>query len=556
MKIAHFGPYALAEEGYLRCGIYEAARDMMWIDTRRGHESIFVDLGAVSNNAREERKVGTVDDRGGFRSVVRDFEDAVDADLFVAHDSIPDDFLARTHAPVIFIMHGRPLDCFRSEVNCNRIAYSFQFDFARRDRVRAMVTFWPEHVPFWRALVPDDKLVCLDHPPVDQTRYSPDGPVYEIPPEKKGAFNVLVADAWRTDIDCYEIVHAPMCAAPSIPGLKAHIYALEIPLPYPWELIFHHYRQLGIQGETWARAPHMNRVYRGMDAVLTPHRIATRIVNEALSCGTPVVAASGCSYTPYTGRPEDPESMAAALARLYEDWRRDPAAVKAQALDAARAFEPLAFGERMDRVYCEALRHGPNPGDALMQSRPNRLVNRYNLPGDVQQVRAATEIPGLWDEPGTVLYVGANPLRFHLGQKLYGHGHEVTLLEVFEPNADAYRGFRMTPHVVRGDVRDVGELDLPHDRYDAVVWWHGPEHLDRDEIAPALEKLEALARKVVVLASPWGDLPQDAADGNEAEIHRCSLYPEDYWGWGYEVKAFGVPDSLAHGRLNAWKVVG
>jgi glycosyltransferase involved in cell wall biosynthesis len=218
-----------------------------------------------------------------------------------------------------------------------------------------MVTFWPDHVPFWKVLVPEDKLFCLGPPPIDQSRYSPEGEVHVIDPSQRGGFNILIADAWREDIDTYEIVHAPMEAAQDIPGMRVHVYAVEMPLPYCWELIMHRLRSLGILGEVWARAPHMDRVYRSMDCVLSPHRIVTRIIGEALSCGIPVVAAEGCEYTPYTANPADAVDMGETLVTAYRDWRGDPQWVKNQALTCSRAFDPLAFGERMKALYQRVL---------------------------------------------------------------------------------------------------------------------------------------------------------------------------------------------------------
>jgi hypothetical protein len=37
----------------------------------------------------------------------------------------------------------------------------------------------------------------------------------------------------------------------------------------------------------------MEQIYRSMDMVLTPHRIVTRIIGEAMCCGVPVVAGGG-----------------------------------------------------------------------------------------------------------------------------------------------------------------------------------------------------------------------------------------------------------------------
>jgi len=159
-------------------------------------------------------------------------------------------------------------------------------------------------------------------------------------------------------------------------------------------------------------------------------------------------------------------------------------------------------------------------------------------------------VPGLW-EPGRVLYVGAAPKRFQLGAELIEAGHQVTILEAWEPYAELYRarGFE----VIGGDVRTwVPVLTGTTTGYDVAVWWHGPEHVRFEEVGPALARLEAAA-DLVVIGCPWGNFPQEMVDGNPYQEHRCALYPEDLRRWGYRVAAQGMRDARGQGYLVGWK---
>lgn len=153
---------------------------------------------------------------------------------------------------------------------------------------------------------------------------------------------------------------------------------------------------------------------------------------------------------------------------------------------------------------------------------------------------------------GRVLYVGANRRAVPaLVPELRAAGVSLHLLEIHEPNVEHYRTEQPDTFEVMmlGDVRDIDSLALP--ALDAVVWWHGPEHLKASEWRPVLSKLEARA-PLVVIGCPWGEWPQRAIDGNEHETHRTAIYPADLEGVGYKTLTVGQgPDRK--GYLIAWR---
>ena len=175
--------------------------------------------------------------------------------------------------------------------------------------------------------------------------------------------------------------------------------------------------------------------------------------------------------------------------------------------------------------------------------------------GDMAQICAARRIPELW-QGGTCLYVGASVNRAQLLEPLWQAGHEVTLLEIWPANCDHYRGNPKVAHVVEGDVRTVDALELPHEQYDVVVWWHGPEHVELGELEQTIRALEARARHLVVLASPWGRWEQGEYGGNPHEEHVTEMQVTDYASLGYTVAPFGEQDNEDTGRLLAWKLTG
>lgn len=159
-------------------------------------------------------------------------------------------------------------------------------------------------------------------------------------------------------------------------------------------------------------------------------------------------------------------------------------------------------------------------------------------------------LPELFGGAGkTLLYIGANPDRFQFGAELQAAGYDMTVLEIYEPYAEALQAGL---DVVVGDVRGVGHIELPHDHYDVAFWWHGPEHVAKMDVPDTLAQLEDIA-DLVVIGCPWGTFEQGAVDGNEWQEHKSTWYAQDFRRLGYRVLKAGRRDQRLHGYLVAWK---
>lgn len=345
MRIVHFAPFAPCG-----CGLYEAARDMVIADRLAGHDANLVDTGPTIKGVHSPGKAGQVDNRGGSEVISADPGVAFRADVLVAHAGYLDQWIVQTQAPVIWILHGRPAACFRPEQFGDGNSYSCLASIAQWPRVRKMVTFWSHHMPFWRPIVPPEKLICLGGPPVDGRRFSPDGPRHDFG-ELGSTWNVAIAESWREDVDTYEVTHGALEAAREIKGVRFHFYGMETPLPQCWEYLLADFRRLGALGEVWARRPNIEEIYRAADIVLSPQRIATRIVAEALSCGTPVIAANGCECATATVAPDEPEQVAAEIRRLIFELDSDAARVQANVRSSAQGFSLSRYSRAMNELY-------------------------------------------------------------------------------------------------------------------------------------------------------------------------------------------------------------
>lgn len=152
---------------------------------------------------------------------------------------------------------------------------------------------------------------------------------------------------------------------------------------------------------------------------------------------------------------------------------------------------------------------------------------------------------------GDLLYVGANQLRPpHHARTLREHGWNLHLLETFLGNVKHHFGNAIFDTLTWGDVRTAR---FPCDSFDIAFWWHGCEHVPREDVAKALANLEQAATWLVVLGCPHGPSPQGPEYGNEQETHRWDVYPDDLRNYGYEVIAY---EPIGRKHLLAWKMVG
>lgn len=353
MKIVHLAPYAPHA-----AGIYEAARDMLRADVQAGRDACFVDTGPHSLDGKHlGAQIGKADDRGGFRLVTADPSAVDSADVIVQHTGCPDAWTVRTQAPIIFVVHGRPLASYRFEMLGRGDSYSVYCRLAQWPRIKAMVHFWPEFEAYWRPMLAG-KDCCIPAPPIDASRFAPDGETHVIEGRHRGAINGLICDSWREDIDIFEVFHGALEAARRVQGLVWHFYGCDR-ADGPWTHLFRALERIGAMGSRNGRHTDMDRHYRAHDFVLSPQRIVTRTIGEALCCGLPVVAAHKCSATPYTADIQNPHSVAEAVQRVVARIEADRAALRSECLDTAKRFSLDAYAKAIGDVYNKALGRMP-----------------------------------------------------------------------------------------------------------------------------------------------------------------------------------------------------
>lgn len=89
-----------------------------------------------------------------------------------------------------------------------------------------------------------------------------------------------------------------------------------------------------------------------------------------------------------------------------------------------------------------------------------------------------------------------------------------------------------------------------YNNYDAIMFWHGPEHIRKDIFFKALPNIESKANKLIIFGMPLGEEKQGAVYGNPYEEHIASYFPEEFKRFGYNTK---VVEDRKPGHFTAWK---
>jgi hypothetical protein len=345
MKIGHVSYFGIG-----RSGLYEASRDMFRADMESGHEVYFFDAGLPDKDGRKEIQVGAVDDRDGFKLITSHPDLIEDCDILIMHTGIDDKYVVKSTASIIWMLHGKPLDCFRPEEQGGRNSYTLYKEVCSWKRCKKAVYFWPDYTPFWLPIIPKEKLHLINHPVIDENRFNGGGDAYI--PKDKGKYNVMICDSSRTDIDLFELGVSCIEVAKVITGIKFHfVGSVDIPIKPCWKYVLDCLEQVGGLGDIVPRVTNMSYFYRGMDILFTPNRIENRCAAEALCCGLPVMGELGNPAANYTCCVPITTSVVGAFKAFIKDFDKDRTYLLKKALEHSKLFNLENYSNEMNKLY-------------------------------------------------------------------------------------------------------------------------------------------------------------------------------------------------------------
>lgn len=123
------------------------------------------------------------------------------------------------------------------------------------------------------------------------------------------------------------------------------------------------------------------------------------------------------------------------------------------------------------------------------------------------------------------------------------------IIEIFEGNVvDAIDKGCPKDKILLGDISDVDNLP----KSDCLLFWHGPEHLQKNKFLNILSLLER-KYKILIFGMPLGEEPQGSCYGNPYEEHVSSWTSKEWQNLGYTV--IEIYDTQRYPHITSWKIM-
>tara|TARA_Y100000590_G_scaffold470044_1_gene661575 strand:+ start:6605 stop:7234 length:630 start_codon:yes stop_codon:yes gene_type:complete len=87
--------------------------------------------------------------------------------------------------------------------------------------------------------------------------------------------------------------------------------------------------------------------------------------------------------------------------------------------------------------------------------------------------------------------------------------------------------------------------------FDCILFWHGPEHIEKKTFINKLPNIEKKANKIIIFGMPDGEEIQGAIYGNKFEEHISSWDVKDWEELGYKTI---VVNDRTPGHITAYKI--
>jgi glycosyltransferase involved in cell wall biosynthesis len=346
-----------------RSGLYETTRELCYGEIQCGHKAALIDTSWIGKTSAPTTYKY---DRG---VDIAPLDWARDADVHVLHSQIPPEILGTK--PSVLCLHGAPEYVFYSQLFEHEKGdggHNTLINYSKMSCFKRFVTFWPRHAEYWKLIYGDDKVVVCP-PPCNMEEYKPEGNKYDFG-KTIGAPNIGYCDNWRPTFfkDPFQIIAGVRVFWKKYPKAKLQIFGIpseEVRMKAwggTWDKhILAVKRQGDFVGTLHELFPKMADAYRALDVLVTSTADASRVLREALACGLPVVAPTGCQFTKYTCNIGEPEEVATQIERAVNDRRNNPEAVADECHENAMKFNLDASVGAFLKVLEDVCQEGLNP---------------------------------------------------------------------------------------------------------------------------------------------------------------------------------------------------
>ncbi|MCP4566811.1 MAG: glycosyltransferase [FCB group bacterium] len=375
MKVAHFSRFAPNLSGQ-----YGTVKDLIKAEREQGIDARLIAVTSSPGVEFTHAKIYTDE-----WLTTEKMEWAEEADVLVRHVLVPQKYMYSGKQPKVMCLHGRPENSFLLGVYTPNDVY--RTIYSERDVWDSFVSFWDEHIFHWSRLLDKSKLHYVPAM-CDLEKFRPEGPKRDFG-ENSGSPNIVIVDQWREDTTPYNVLHAALLFQEKYcPTAKVHVYGIR-----KNDAVMNMTKWLdegGGFGDRKGTISKMVETYRAADMVVTPHVIATRVIREAMACGTPIVAGGDCPYTQYGADPRNIIAYADEIKRLWDDIQAKKPHTESECLvaKAANLFNLEQTGVAMKKVLESAVaNHKPESKEYAERLESSRAARRRAKKAELKQLQ-------------------------------------------------------------------------------------------------------------------------------------------------------------------------
>lgn len=136
----------------------------------------------------------------------------------------------------------------------------------------------------------------------------------------------------------------------------------------------------------------------------------------------------------------------------------------------------------------------------------------------------------------TILDVGCGQGKLMLLIRMRTNIKRAVGVDLFKPYIEEAKRLKTHDRFI---IQDVRKINFKPRSFDIVLCSHVIEHMPKKDALILLAKMEKIAKKQIVIASPIGEMYHPAVDGNPLQIHLSAFTPEEFRRRGYKTVNYG-----------------
>ncbi len=110
-------------------------------------------------------------------------------------------------------------------------------------------------------------------------------------------------------------------------------------------------------------------------------------------------------------------------------------------------------------------------------------------------------------------------------------------IDLYEPYKNEAQKLKLYDQYL---IKDVRKITFPYKSFDIVLASHVIEHLLKKDAWILIKKMEGIARKEVIIATPIGRIYQPMFDENKLQEHKSFFLPDEFEKRGYKIIKYGL----------------